>query len=116
MGNSCVSISFTREEQNEIISVEYLNDCVTALKLFKQKNKNCNVADTIEYIQREDVQKQFAAIINLFPRNNPMIMCICDALGLVMMEVILKNSKGNNYRINFWPSDKAQLVVEKDTS
>lgn len=113
MGNNCSHLPLTKEEQNEARSRNYLNNCIILLQNLKKENKKHNVDETIEYIKRKDVQKQFASIINLFPKNNPMLMCIDNDVGLTIMEIILKNSKGEEYRVDFWPCKNSCLVVKK---
>ena len=116
MGTNCSHLPLTKEEQNEARSRNYLENCIIVLQNLKKENKKHNVDDTIEYIKRKDVQKQFAGIINLFPKNNPMIMCINNDVGLTVMEIILKNSKGEEYCVNFWPCADSRLSVKKEIS
>jgi hypothetical protein len=114
MGNNCASTSLTRQEQNQAISCKFLKKCIDILSNFKEIEYNANFETIIEYIKRTDVQKQFANIINFFPRNNLMIMNINEHSETIEMQVILQNSKGVHYTVHFLPSENANLLVEKN--
>jgi hypothetical protein len=111
MGNAS-HVSSGINHTHEIRAEKFLTQCSVLLKKIKSEHKTYDVDDTIEYIKQKEVRKQFAKIIGLFPKINPIQMSISLVHDVFLMEAILINSKGEEYRVVFWPLNNQPLSIQ----